>query len=760
MHRKHFILALVFFSPVLILGWQINYGSERIDISYNIEPTSDEGFIVSGFSEHPSVDWYDAYFMKLDITGTQEWEIYFGGEWYQDRGYDGVEVDGGYIFTGWTSSYGAMGNDIFALMVSETGDTLWHRKYGTLSSDHAYDICKTHDEHLILAGDTYAYGTGDADAYLCKINTRGDTIWTNHYGSTEFERINKVIELIDGSLIAVGSSWSEGVIPDTNIYVLKIDSDGTELWSQVWDIGYDDGGWSLCEEPTGNIVVAGFTSPEPGHPNIYIKRISPSGDSLWANTYGGPGHDIAHGIVSLDDGSLVVAGWSTYEAYIMKLDREGEIVWDNSIGSVRDDRFFSISKNGTGFVMSGSTKSYGEGSPDTEDFFIVTANSEGDAGSDCYPAFVWCDCPHPAGTTVGCADQPMIFGIVDPTGISIDTESIYGRKIVSTISGEIDTTVFSHDHEDISIEVRSDTVYLSINGTYEHGTRVNCIIDSLSNEEDCVSYPDQESNFTVDLEPPYISSFLPSPGSYVDPAIETLMMKAEIVDDMSGVRSDSASAYIRWIANDFERPFFRWNWDFGTNRTTTFDTFELGDSIKVCIHAEENTNDGYCITCDHRELDTCWVFYFGEGGDTYIQEYDVFAGWNMISSPFAIPFSLGDYFTEAITPYYTFNTESGLYEEIDEIEVGLGVWVLNTEDALISVEEGEVLESIEISLQTGWNLVGGPSLSVPSAPIEDLEETIPPVYTYDGDIYIAADSLMPGKGYWILSREDISITLP
>lgn len=132
--------------------------------------------------------------------------------------------------------------------------------------------------------------------------------------------------------------------------------------------------------------------------------------------------------------------------------------------------------------------------------------------------------------------------------------------------------------------------------------------------------------------------------------------------------------------------------------------------------------------------------------------------WNLLATPFKpeepkflslFPEATGDH-------VYSFN---GSYEETGEMQPGAGYWVQFVEAGSQEVR-GDFVTKLELELNKGWNLIAGPSAGVTRAQISDpdwiLAQT--PMYSFDST-YQPADSVRPGKGYWVHADSAGTITL-
>jgi len=113
------------------------------------------------------------HIIKTNTNGDPIWSCTYGGTFY-DYGLCVRQVsEGGYIFTGYTKTFGAGGDDVYLINTDSAGDTLWTRTYGGTSNDDGYSVRQTSDGGYIIAGKTASFGAGNTDVYLIKTNGQG-----------------------------------------------------------------------------------------------------------------------------------------------------------------------------------------------------------------------------------------------------------------------------------------------------------------------------------------------------------------------------------------------------------------------------------------------------------------------------------------------------------------------------------------------------------------------------------------------------------
>ena len=112
------------------------YGGNEWDEARFIQQTADGGYIVGGNTKSFGAGDKDFWILKLSPDGEIEWQKTYGGnEWDETWWSIRQTMDGGYILTGHTMSFGAGGGDTWVLKLFSNGDVAWQKTYGGNASD-------------------------------------------------------------------------------------------------------------------------------------------------------------------------------------------------------------------------------------------------------------------------------------------------------------------------------------------------------------------------------------------------------------------------------------------------------------------------------------------------------------------------------------------------------------------------------------------------------------------------------------------------
>jgi predicted secreted protein len=148
--------------------WDRIFGGSGEDIGYSVQETSDKGFIVAGTTKSYGIGGERLWLLRTDANGNRLWDRTFGGfvSSSGDGAWSVVEADdGGFVTTGYTSSFGAGGKDLWLIKTDSWGNQLWDRSYGGPKDEVGMSLVQTRDEGYMVAGRTESYGSGEDDIW-------------------------------------------------------------------------------------------------------------------------------------------------------------------------------------------------------------------------------------------------------------------------------------------------------------------------------------------------------------------------------------------------------------------------------------------------------------------------------------------------------------------------------------------------------------------------------------------------------------------
>jgi uncharacterized delta-60 repeat protein len=382
--------------------FQLLVGGSGDDEAISIQPMSDGGYMVVGKSDSTNIPeqinhgGYDGYILKLNATGDVLWQRLIGGS-----GDDFPETcqptnDGGYIISGNTTSADIPGypyhggkNDGFIYKLTANGDVRWLRLVGGSGDDQLISSQPTSDGGYMVVGgssSTDIFGQsnhGNYDGYILKLNANGVVLWERLVGGSNVDFAISIQPTSDGGYMVVGYSGSTDIPEQTNhgsndVYILKLNANGVVLWERLVGGSGFDFPYSIRQTDDGGYMVVGYSNSTdiPGQTyhggewDVYILKLNADGDVLWQRLVGGSGFDQAASCQPTSDGGYIVLGWTestdipgqtnhgSFDGYIIKLNADGDVLWQRLVGGLGFDiACWSTPMNGGGWMVVGWSSS-------------------------------------------------------------------------------------------------------------------------------------------------------------------------------------------------------------------------------------------------------------------------------------------------------------------------------------------------------------------------------------------------------------------
>lgn len=149
--------------------WNRTYGGPQYDDGYAIQETED-GYAIAGTTKSFGKGKADVYLIKTDKNGTEQWNKTYGGL-EDDGGFSLVKAADGYLIGATTYSPGDGEYDAFVIKTDGRGNEEWNQVYGGQGSEYLYTVLA--DDSILLAGYTTSSGSGGRDAFLIKLGDNG-----------------------------------------------------------------------------------------------------------------------------------------------------------------------------------------------------------------------------------------------------------------------------------------------------------------------------------------------------------------------------------------------------------------------------------------------------------------------------------------------------------------------------------------------------------------------------------------------------------
>lgn len=332
--------------------WEKSYGGTKPDKAWCIIETNDKGFVVTGTTQSSDGDVIgnkyrnvasgDAWILKIDSSGNILWQKNFGSTHNAPSTVPFSIIptfDRGYVISGY-GEFGIEGCDYpfgpghaIVIKLDSTGIMQWYQCYGSITDgiSSSYSIIQTADSGYAFAGCTTS-NDGDAsqnhgggnDGWLVKINKYGTVQWHKCVGGTASDQLFSLIQSRDGGFVAAGvtnsnDSTLSGNHGQSDVWVIKTTATGDLVWQKCFGGSHSELAWSLKETSDSGYVICGTTSSNDGdvsgnhggQSDAWLLKVNNTGSLVWQKCLGGSGNDEGASVIITGDNSFIIAGSAT-----------------------------------------------------------------------------------------------------------------------------------------------------------------------------------------------------------------------------------------------------------------------------------------------------------------------------------------------------------------------------------------------------------------------------------------------------------------
>ena len=387
--------------PAAADTWFQTYGGRQEDVGWGILPADDGGYYVvgtTGLEFDPQMRG-NVYLIRTDAAGEVLWEQVYVRDGYAEGSAISWASDGNLLISGPAAFPTTNGTDIYLLKVDPDGNELWIKTFGG-PLDEMGTAWPLDDGGYLLGGSIvdpndivadpgaagYGGAAGRSNVYVAQVDADGNELWSHTYGGENNVMAFDGLQTPDGGLLLLATImyYPEN---DDDIYLLKLDADGNEVWSRTWEDGLASA-TGLVPTGDGNYLIAGSYSPpevmdREKIDSLFIE-VDPQGNEVWRNTWGDPEQrDSLSLLATTADGGAIAAGdtggdlsgWNQ-DIALLKIDAQGQLLWRQVIETQTHQMYGQILQHPDGgYVLAGSIIRNGG-----FDIFLIKTDSEGRVG--------------------------------------------------------------------------------------------------------------------------------------------------------------------------------------------------------------------------------------------------------------------------------------------------------------------------------------------------------------------------------------------
>ncbi len=424
--------------------WDRTIGGNRNDELTTLQQTSDDGYILGGYSEsgvsgdksEASKGYVNYWIVKIkeEQPLTTQWNLRYGGAGIDNFTSVIKTSDGGYLSSGFSVS-GSSGdksqtsqgqNDYWIVKSDKNGKQEWDRRYGGAANDYLNRVIQTQDGGYLLGGSSLSGKRGNKseekkgqrDYWVVKVDAQGNQQWDKAFGGSGYNELKKVIQLASGEYVLGGYSDSpisgdktQKSRGGTDYWLVKISANGAKLWDKCYGGNLDELFGSFTQTRDGGFFLGGSSlsgksgdksQASQGAADYWAVKTDKAGNLLWEKAYGGSGQEEAFSVRRSHGDNLYLAGTSESnisgdksqksqggkDYWLIKLDEQGTKLWDRTFGGSQDDelRASTYTEEGhyylAGYSYSGASGDKTQDSQGGSDYWVVGVAANGEKIAD------------------------------------------------------------------------------------------------------------------------------------------------------------------------------------------------------------------------------------------------------------------------------------------------------------------------------------------------------------------------------------------
>ncbi len=402
------------------IKWQKTVGGTDVDtLTAMCISTDASSFILCGASKSNQsgrksenrIGGYDYWVVKMDVAGNVLWNKTYGGTKNDIPGAIIALSDGGYLVGGTSLSdksgsksanaYGKS-KDYWIIKLDANGNKVWDKTYGGQFTETLTSMVELSSGKYVLGGYSYSNRKGEtikksdnlgtpntADYWMLVIDKNGKLLNQNIYGATSMDDMTCMAAVSANSVYMGGFSYSVKLsghkttapVGNDDVWMVRSDINGNIQFQAGFGGSRSDFATCMQYFTDKSFVIGGYSnSPADGNKSgsflgvtdFYLIRTTASGNKLWDKSIGGTGGDYMTSVQQTKDGGFILGGYSNsdkgnnksdnsrggYDYWIVKTDKNGNVLWNKTIGGKGDDKLTGIYEISAGeFIVAGTSGS-------------------------------------------------------------------------------------------------------------------------------------------------------------------------------------------------------------------------------------------------------------------------------------------------------------------------------------------------------------------------------------------------------------------
>ena len=336
--------------------WTKSYGDSGDANPVKMILQQDGTVLIYGYTNYYGDKNTEIWLLKINSNGALLWKKIYGNRT------DGIyptdfllQTDGAILIIGCQYVNGAQNEDIWISKVNSSGNQLWSKTFGGGQNDYPVQMFSQTDNSVIILASSVLPGGGNYSTWILKIDSNGDTLWTKKYAGEFSQSPIMMVLQSNGSILILGSKASyEPLSRWEAAWLMKINSFGDTLWTKTYrGIGMDSPLRALLQLDGSTLILGFADSSGNGDGELGLMKINSFGEPLWTKTYGKTNYDLSSQMTVQTDGSIIILSSQLSiesgdkHVWLLKIKPSGDTLWTKTFRQTDSPIQINIQQNGS-----------------------------------------------------------------------------------------------------------------------------------------------------------------------------------------------------------------------------------------------------------------------------------------------------------------------------------------------------------------------------------------------------------------------------
>lgn len=305
---------------------------------------------------------------------------------------------------------------IYSILAAQSAPSIeWQKALGGTHSESANAVQQTSDGGYIVAGNSMSNdgdvtgNHGGGDYWIVKLNPAGGIQWQKSLGGSNVDDAQSIRQTTDGGYIIAGSSNSgdgdiSGNHGNYDYWIVKLDSNGNMQWQKSLGGSSVDMAQSIQQTSEGGYIVAGSSSSNDGDASgnhgggdYWIVKLDVNGNIQWQKSLGGSSSEQVNSVQQTFDGGYIIAGttvstdgditvsYGNNDFWVVKLDSGGNMQWQKTLGNIGDNiGYYAQQTFDGGYIAVGTSFNPSNLESGLPDYWVIKLSNNGTIEWDKY----------------------------------------------------------------------------------------------------------------------------------------------------------------------------------------------------------------------------------------------------------------------------------------------------------------------------------------------------------------------------------------